>query len=140
MCVLRASGTTFDPGAFLSKSSLLGATVHRPGELRLPRSQPDGPRHSRSGLTVGVSDQEWTDLSSQVADALNFLRTHHQEVSRLVAFPGVEDVRLDFPCAIRADGVQVFAQFEYLPPLLLTEAGGLGVGIELSLYRVDPDV
>jgi hypothetical protein len=116
MCVLRATGAAFDPGAFLSKSTLAGATVHRAGELRLPRSQPHGPRHERSGLTIGVSDAGWADLSSQVEDALNFLIANREELSRLVAFPGVDDVRLDFPCAIRADGVGVVAQCEYLPP------------------------
>jgi hypothetical protein len=136
MCVLRAAGDGFDPDAFLSKSSFRGAKVHRAGEPRLPRSEPHGPRHLRSGLTVAVSDADWTALASQVEDALNFLRAHHHEVSRLIAFPGVDDVRLDFPLSVRADGVSVFAQFEYLPSVLLAEAGTIGLGIELSLYRV----
>jgi hypothetical protein len=75
-------------------------------------------------------------LSSQVEDALNILRAQRQETVRLIAFPGVEDVRLDFLRSIRADRVRMFAQFEYLPPILLGEAGALGVGIELSLYRL----
>jgi hypothetical protein len=136
MCVLRAVGTTFDPDAFLSTSSLPRAEAYRAGEPRLPRTQPHGPRYQRSGLTIGVSEAEWDDLPSQVLDALNFLRAHREEVSQLVAFPGVEAVKLDFPCPVRADGVSVLAQFEYLPPALLAEAGTLGVGIELSLYRL----
>lgn len=33
----------------------------------MPRSQPHGPRHKHSGLTVGVSDAEWAARSDFTA-------------------------------------------------------------------------
>jgi hypothetical protein len=61
-------------------------------------------------------------------------RRNKAELLRLAGDGTVDDVRLDFPTSLRLDGEKIMAQFDYLPPALIAEAGPLKVGIELSLY------
>jgi hypothetical protein len=49
----------------------------------------------------------------------------------------VEDVRLDFPLDLRIDRRTVVAQFDYFPPTLVSLAGALGIGLEVSIYPPD---
>lgn len=49
----------------------------------------------------------------------------------------MEDIRLDFPVDLRIDRVNVMSQFDYLPPELVSLAGALGLGIEISIYPRD---
>ena len=98
--------------------------VHRRGEI-WRRTE----RFTHSGLRCDVSEAEGS-LAAQAADAISFLSTHEAELERLRAFPGAEDLRLDFGYFRR----EVFVQNDYLPPELLLRAGRLGIGIELSLY------
>ena len=42
----------------------------------------------------------------------------------------------DFPVELRADGVEVVAQYDRFPASLVARAGSLGFGLELSRYAV----
>src|ERR1022692_4130921 len=131
MCVLRVSGERFDPDAFLASSAFVPTKVFHRGEPSVLRSR--GPSKS-SGFLVPVSDGSWADLQGQVDDGVAFLRKNKAELLRLAGDTTVDDVRLDFPTKLRLDGENVMAQFDYLPPALIAEAGPLKIGIELSLY------
>ena len=82
-----------------------------------------------SGFCVDVRSVDG-NLQEQIPDAIEFLRRNQTELVRLSAFSGISDKRLDFGY-VRRD---VAVQYDYLPPELLSEAGALGIGIELSLY------
>jgi hypothetical protein len=58
---------------------------------------------------------------------------HKEEVTRLMRFEGLDGVDLDFGVN-RKNG---FLQSSHLPPELLTLAGSLGVGVEISIYGED---
>ena len=131
MCVLRVSGERFDPETFLASSALVPTKVFHRGEPSVLRSR--GPSRS-SGFVVPVSDRSWSDLQGQIDDGVAFLRRNRVDLLRLTGDPTVDDVRLDFPTRLRLDGETVMAQFDYLPPVLIAEAGSLKIGIELSLY------
>jgi hypothetical protein len=131
MCVLRVSGERFDPDAFLASSTFVPTKVFHRGDSSALRSR--GPSKA-SGFVVPVSDRSWADLQGQIDDGVAFLRTNKAELLRLASDTTVEDVRLDFPMSLRLDGENVMAQFDYLPPALIAEAGPLKIGIELSLY------
>lgn len=90
-----------------------------------------------SGFTVDVSRGSKSSLTGQVSDAVAFLKRHGDAFSVLRAAPGVEDMRLDFPIHLRIDRETVMAQFDYFPPELVSLAGALGLGLELSIYPVD---
>jgi hypothetical protein len=139
MCVLKASGTEFDPDAFLDPSQLVPCKVFRRGEPRLPKSQPHGPIHETSGINIYVSDSSWSDLPAQVADAERFLTENREQIIRLAQAPGVTEIVLDFPIELRIDGENIVAQFDRFPTSLVRLVGALGIALELSIYSCSED-
>jgi hypothetical protein len=106
------------------------------GEPRF-QSQPEGKRNEESGFIVDVSRREFDDFPGQVIDAIAFLKEHEQAIAKLRAAPGVDDIRLDFPIHLRIDRHKIFAQFDYFSQELVSLAGALGLGLELSIYPPD---
>ncbi len=124
--VLRAAGRNFNVDAFVVASRLKPCRVYHRGKSRLPGLPPD----KESGLNVPVSTAGFAEFSKQVAEATEFLRTQTDEIRRLVTFPGVEGVTLDFGIERR----DVAVQCDLLPAELIRIAGSLGLSIELSQY------
>ncbi len=131
--MLRAYGAAFDVDAFLAGCTLPVCAVKRRGEPVFPASQPEGRRHEQSGVHVSVSDADFGEFPRQVAEATAFLRAEAEQVRRLVEWPGVEGVTLDFGIARR----DVAVQCDHLPAELLRLAGSLGLAIELSQYPAE---
>ena len=136
MCILRVAGKQLDVDRHLAVSGLTADKVFRAGEPRW-MSQPDGKRNEMSGFTVEVSRGSSSCLDEQANDAIGFLRQHEAALARLRAAPGVEDMRLDFRVDLRIDRQNVMAQFDYFPPELVSLAGALGLGLEISIYPMD---
>ena len=136
MCVLRVSGKHLDVDEQLASSGLTACNIFRAGEPR-SRARPDGERHEESGFSVDVSRGPWSSLEGQASDAIAFLKRHGDALRVLRAAQGVEDIRLDFAIDLRIDRKTVMAQFDYFPPELVSLAGALGLGLELSIYPVD---
>ena len=63
-------------------------------------------------------------------DAVQFVEQNQAELARLVGFPGVENVSVDFGIEER----DVAAQSERFPPNLLRMLGSLGIWSEFTLY------
>jgi hypothetical protein len=136
MCVLLVTGTQFDPAKYLGSSRLKPYSVFRAGEHRF-RFQSSDKLHEVSGFKIDVSRRSWDNLVGQVADAIAFLKKHRQALTKLRSVPEVEDIRLDSPLDLRIDREHVFAQFDYFPPELVSLAGAIGCGLELSIYSRD---
>jgi hypothetical protein len=128
-CVLRVRGTNFAVDEFLSKSTLKPVVVVRRGQSQYPNSAPSR-IPSASGFHALASEADFSQLQVQVEDAVRFLEQNHTELARLVAFPEVEMVSLDFGIEER----DVAAQSERFPPDLLRIAGNLGIWLEFTLY------
>jgi hypothetical protein len=126
-CVLRAIGTTFDVDAFLRDSELPADPAFHKGEPR-DHARPDGPRKGASGFNVTVSRSGLDDLEGQVTDATHFLNEYEDELRRLGAFEGVEEVCLDFAVERRdvAGGSDLF------PAGLLWRAGALDIDLVVT--------
>ena len=124
-CVLRATGEDFHPNDFLDGSHLVGCNVFHKGEHKA-----EGRVWASSGLTVIVSEAPGNDFPRQVRDAVAFLRAHEEELNRLIRYPGLEDVRLDFG----VDRSEALVASDYLPPELLRLAGSLSIGVGISSY------
>ncbi len=131
--VLRASGPDFDVDAFVAECHWdINKVFHR-GQPLLPKTQPDGGKIERSsGLNVIVSDTGLHEFAKQVEDAIAFLTKNAAEVQRLVSFPGVAYVVLDFGIAWR----DVVAQSDQFPAALVRLAGACGIALEVSHYPV----
>jgi hypothetical protein len=124
-CVLRATGEDFRPNDFLNGNQFAACNVFHKGERKA-----EDRVWASSGFTVIVSEAPGNNSPRQVRDAVEFLRAHEEELSRLLRCPGLEDVRLDFGIS-RSDAL--VASY-YLPPELLRLAGLLGIGVEISSY------
>ncbi len=132
--ILRADGETFDVDAFIAGTDWRVDRVYRRGEPRLP-SKPGRGTSERSGLSVLVSAAGLDHFPAQLRDAAAFLAAHAGEIRRLIAFPGVAGVSLDFAVAWR----DVTAQSDGFPPEVVRLAGACEIGLELSHYHVtDP--
>jgi hypothetical protein len=125
-CILRVSGRQFASRSYAERTTLPVVSVYIRGEPRLPRSKPNGKKSITSGVNIEVSGADFTNLKRQVRDAVSFLTRHRQALRRLGRIAGVEKLTLDFGVA---------AQFDYFPPELITAAGSLGIGIEISRYH-----
>jgi len=136
MCVLRVTGKQFDADKYLALSGLSATKVFHLGEPRF-KSSPDGKCSKFSGFNVAVSDASWEGVRTQVDDAIAFLKEHEPALMMLRSAPGVEEMRLDFPVDLRIDRVNIMSQFDYFPPELISRAGALGLGIEISVYPRD---
>lgn len=101
--------------------------IDRKGDLGLLKNR--GP-HEKSSVHIEVSSAGFDDLPGQVADAMTFLRANESGIRAAVAFPGVEWAQLDFG----VDQAGVAIDSKYLKPELLALAGGMGLGIALSIY------
>ena len=134
MCTLRAYGTEFDVDTFLASSPLAPSTVFKKGEPRRPNTASEGPKHNKSGVCIGVSDAEWSDLAAQVSDAEQFLISNRIAIEALAAMPGIEDFLLDFPIELRADGIKIATQTDIFSPALVRIAGTFGLGLALTIY------
>jgi len=104
--------------------------VYVRGEPRHP-TKPNGKKSVTSGVNIEVSGADFTNLKRQIRDAVSFLTRHRLALRRLGRIAGVERLTLDFGVADR----DVAAQFDYFPPELITAAGSLGIGIEISRYH-----
>jgi len=126
-CVLRAYGSDLDVDGYLSQVELteLLIIVRRKGTRRFEgQKNPD----TISGFNLRVSEAEFSELDQQQADALAFLQQYERELGLLAAFPGVEDVVLDFGIEDR----NVAAQVDSFPPELLRKMGALDIGLDVT--------
>jgi hypothetical protein len=129
-CVLRARGTSFAVDEFLAASTLNPITVFHRGQPQWSKAPPGSPLPNESGFHADASEADFSNLRGQIADATRFLKQNQSELARLVAFPGVERVSLDFGIEER----DMAAQSERFPPNLLSALGSLGIWLEFTLY------
>jgi hypothetical protein len=130
-CVLRASGRGFDAAAFLAGTHFKPCAVWRKGEARLGR--PRSKKHTDSGFNLVVSAADGHGTKRQIRDVLRFLKRHRGILTQLRDSSGIENVILDFGIWQRSG----LAQFDHFPAALVSIAGELGMGLELSRYAVD---
>jgi hypothetical protein len=128
--ILRAYGIDFCLDAFLCGCMLPVCKTFKRGERVFPRSQRNFRRSEQSGVHIVASDGDFDDLQGQIAEAIEFLQNHTDQLKRLSGGPGIESLTLDFGIHRR----NAIVQCDRFPPEVLKLAGGLGIGIELSHY------
>jgi hypothetical protein len=133
--MLRASGAKFDVDLFLKDCSLQPVRVWRKGERKAPSSQSNQKTITESSVSFEVSGADFSELTIQFADAQLWLAQNRDEVARLVRFPGVEGVSVDFGVEIRPPGWSSFT----FPPSLTTLVGALGLELQISVYPTNDE-
>ncbi|YCM46019.1 hypothetical protein V2O64_08320 [Verrucomicrobiaceae bacterium 227] len=109
--------------------------VYGVGRPVYPASAPNGRKHTRSGLSVVVSEVEFDDYKLQMEEAYLFMRDHADELTHLAGFAGVEALCIDFGANIYPPG---WCSFRFPHPLLRM-AGELKIDLDLSVYPTVPE-
>ena len=86
-------------------------------------------RRDRGAAHFQVSDAGFENLEAQIADAIVFLRSNHEQLLALMARPASSGV-LDFAVESR----DTIFQSNRFTSELVREAGRLGLALELSPY------
>ena len=133
MCVLRVSSRRKTLSDFLASSGMPYYESHDKHEIQKIGTDKGKP-FSDSGFKSDVSTKGFDDLNGQVKDAIQYLKRHKSKIVQLREVFKVKDITLDFPIDLRI-GEKIVVQFDYLPPQLISLAGKLGIGIEISIYR-----
>jgi hypothetical protein len=134
-CILRVSGKNFDVDKYLSQCvDIEPINVWYIGEPRF-KSRPDGDKSQTSGLSIELSSADFSDLRTQIDEAISFCRTYGEALRLLVGFPGVEHALADFGSEIRDPW---WCSYSF-PPELMALLGGLGISLGLSIYPVSGD-
>ncbi len=100
------------------------------------RGPAKGKPYRYAGFQTWVSRGKFDDMPGQVAAAIRFLRRHRDELKRLRDDFETRAMTLDFGYDLRIDHKNVAVQGDFLPPALISLAGELGIGIEMTLYGV----
>ena len=133
-CYLRVGGKELNVDAYLKEHPCQVSNFHRRGEPKY-KHKPDGPKLDYSGFNICISKAEFEDLEQQIRDAVVFLedKENSEQISILLAYPGVEGVDLDFGVA-RDDRDKFPVKWYHFPPELIQLAGSLGLGLEITFY------
>lgn len=86
-----------------------------------------------SGIQIVVSHAELDEFQRQSHDALHFLQSERQLITKLLSHSGVWEAWLDFGVAQIDRPMQSLR----IPAALIALAGTLGLGIEISIFVVD---
>ena len=129
-CILRAGGKNFDVSAFCAASTIVPDSVWQKGEKRFPNSTSNDAINDSSGIRLVASEADFSELSRQISDAVQYLRIHSEDIKNLASFPGVDGAVLDFGADIHPPGWSSFT----FPAELLEVMGYAGVSLCLSVY------
>ena len=81
-------------------------------------------------MNLGVSDAEFGNLEQQTRDTLRFLANNFAMLERLINYPGVDGVEVDFA----VNGGDGFVESYRFSPQLLEQIGRLGIALCVSRY------
>lgn len=129
-CNLSVVGRHFDVDTFLQLTQWRPDRTWRKGE-----SGTQSPRVAAvSGFMNAIGRSDFGPLKTQVSAAIRFLEAPRNErmLTALAKTKGVDQASLDFGIPWEP----VVAQFDWLPPRLVTLAGKYGLGLIVSHYPI----
>jgi len=133
MCVLKIHSKTRSFKDQPALRSLPVYSIHNKGEVRQKRT---GKLYDNNRVSLDVSDAEWDEFPKQTNEAIEFLKQNREALLELLN--AAEDIEgyLDFPLWSRLNG-EIVNQNDHIPKELISIAGELGIGIEMSIYAAD---
>ena len=106
-------------------------SIHDKGEIPLYST---GEEHWNYSVSIDVSPESlWREFPDQVKDLIQFLRQYREELVELLASADDIDAYLEISLMSRISD-EVIGQNDNLTKDLIQLAGGLGLGIEMSIY------
>jgi len=137
-CRLRASGKNLNVAEVLHAIKLPYRDVYRKGEFRLrfsKRSQANRPNKS-SGFSCMIGKGNDKTIRQHVKDAIRFLKKYKAALTKLSRRKDIEVLTIDFGLESRISN-KISAQFDYIPPELVTLASRYNIGFEISNYSAE---
>jgi len=132
MCVLKVFSEEGSFKKYLEKTVLPKPRCHDKGEIYGKRII------DIFKISFSVSDKEWNDFYGQVEDAKIFLRKYKMEIIELLNMHNISNAFLDFPIESRfthnGNDNDIVVQSDHLPRELISLAGELNLGIEMTIY------
>src|SRR5215213_1765039 len=105
-CFLQISGMNFDPDALLHELNLPEEKIRFKGVLGIPKNYRDKLKDPLPGLpdpltvfdmsNLLITLSEAIDISSQIQEAILFIRQHLTDLKKITSQSGVEDVNIRF--------------------------------------------
>jgi hypothetical protein len=132
-CILRFWGKDFDPKEAIQSIPIAADKIWIIGERRFPESQTMLKLHNSSGLNFLVSNADFSEIQTQIENAINFLSMHHSWLERLSSSPGLENAVIDFGAELTNSLCQSYS----FPPALLQALGKSNITLGLSVYLCD---
>jgi hypothetical protein len=94
------------------------------------------PQRLTSGFNIEVSKRDMSDLSGQLDDALNFVKTNQAALLLVSSFPGVDDLDLDFAISWPRENPMLT---DHIPWEFIAAINEFRLGISLSHYETDQE-
>jgi hypothetical protein len=134
-CILRFWGKEFNPKEAIKSAPIVADKIWIIGERRFPESQTMLKLHNSSGVNFLVSNADFSEIQTQIENAVDFLSMHHSWLARLSSSPGLEGAVIDFGAEI----TNSFSQSYSFPPALLLALGKSNITLGLSVYPCDDE-
>lgn len=133
MCILKVY-SDFDSFKPFKESVIIPVySTFEKGDFKYGSS---GVRQKDYRISFDVSDKDWDDFNGQVQDAISFLEKYQKELKILFSSNRISDAYLDFPIYSRLTD-DIVNQNDHLPRKLVSLAGNISIGIEMSIYSKD---
>ncbi|MCB9045018.1 MAG: hypothetical protein H6550_02645 [Chitinophagales bacterium] len=130
-CVLRIMGENFDVDAFELKTGLVFDNKTHKGEPRF-KNKPDGQKFPHSVLSVKVSEADFDSRDKQINDAKKYIERHYDKLLCIRKEKEIQHAFLDFGFRFDPEEAMLLV---YFPSDIVSLAGGLGIGIQATLYN-----
>ena len=130
MCVLQIYSDVKSFKVFAGETNVPVYSTYEKGDYR---NKTKNLKRSDYRISFDVSDKEWNDVKGQINDAILFLKKYSNEIESLISNHDISSAYLDFPIYSQLDD-NIVNQNEHLPKELITLAGKLSLGIEMSFY------
>lgn len=130
MCILKIYSETNSFKEFAIKCSIPVFSVFDKGEFRNKSKTRKSAYYSISFI---ASEKDWDEFPEQVKDVIAYLESNYTVLKELLSTHEINNAYLDFPIYSRLND-DVINQNDHLPRELISLAGKLNLGIEMSIY------
>ena len=130
MCILKVYSETSSFKEFAKSSPIPVYSVFDKGEFR---NKSETRKAINYTISFVASDRDWDEFPEQVKDTIIFLETNGAALEALLSTHEIKGAYLDFPIYSRLND-HIVNQNDHLPSKLVSLAGKLNLGIEMSMY------
>jgi hypothetical protein len=130
MCVLKVYSDFESFKTFAESTKIPVYSIYEKGDYK---NKSKKIIYTNYRISFDVSEKEWDNLVGQIDDAIVFLEKNFDYLQELITTHNISEAYLDFPLYSRLDD-NIVNQNDHIPSKLISLAGKLSLGIEMSIY------